>query len=187
MKKARQIEYQKLQRKDRKEKKDIEKFANTIKNLEDQLSELKRRDKSNQSSGTMMEFETMIPADIIFGRDSIETTKIGNRSEQSDDPSTNIVSVENGESVNISNDESLPTCDETSIPNSSKNATESAVQKADELEKVKGEPTNVTICPSETDIAKIKTNKTSATMFNEGMSKHRNFLSMQTPCLPCDF
>lgn len=148
MKKSRQIEYQKLQRKDRKEKKDSEKFSNQIKQLEDQLLELKRSEKYSKENDTIMEFETITAGDIIFGRDSIEK-KIENQTEQSDDPSTNIVSVENGESTNVMNDDAVP--------------------KSHETENTKGKPTKITLCASDSDASKINTNIISAVIFTEGM------------------
>ena len=168
MKKARQTEYQKLQRKARKEKKDAEKFLNHIKQLDDQLSDFKRSCKcSKEENDAITEFETLTPGDIIFGRDYI-AKKIENRTEQSDDPSTNIVSVENGELANVINDGSLLTSDEIPTPNNLK-STASGVPKAHGAENIKGKPTEETLCASDSDVSKIHTNGISAVLFNEGM------------------
>jgi len=161
LKKARQIEYQKLQRKDRKEKKDIEKFSSHIKQLEDQLSDSNESDNNCIKDDTIMKFEAIPAGNILFDRDSIGK-RIENRTEQSDDPSANIVSVENGESTNVKNDRSVLTSDEISTPNISKNV----VPKAHETENMKGKPT-VTLCASDSDVSKINTNGISIVICNE--------------------
>ena len=162
LKKARQIEHQKLQRKERKEKKDIDKFSNHIMQLENRLSELRRSDKLMDNHGAVMEFERMPQDNIIFGRDSIEK-KTDIRTEQSDDPSANIVSVENDES---GNDRILP--DEMPAPNISKNA-ENLAEKGHESS-VKGKQTNYLLCPSATNTSKLDANETSPLTLGEGMS-----------------
>mmetsp|Transcript_20188 Transcript_20188/g.41918 ORF Transcript_20188/g.41918 Transcript_20188/m.41918 type:complete len:734 (-) Transcript_20188:673-2874(-) len=160
LKKARQIEHQKLQRKERKEKKDIDKFSNHIMQLENRLSELRRSDKLMDNHGAVMEFERMPQDNIIFGRDSIEK-KTDIRTEQSDDPSANIVSVENDES---GNDRILP--DEMPAPNISKNA-ENLAEKGHESS-VKGKQTNYLLCPSATNTSKLDANETSPLTLGEG-------------------
>lgn len=167
MKKARQIEYQKLQRKERKEKKDIEKFSNRIKQLEDQLSELKQSDKCSRENGTIMKFETITSSGIIIGRDS-NGKKPENRAEQSDDPSTNIVSVENGESTNAMADGNLLTSDESSTPNNPKNI-ENEAPKGHETENTKDKPSKVTLSASDSNVFKTNINALSTLIFNEGM------------------
>ena len=109
-----------------------------------------------------MEFETIAAGDIIFGRDSIEK-KVENPTEQSDDPSTNIVSVEIEESTNVAKDGSLLTSDETSTSNISKTM-EDAVPKSHEIENTK-----VSLCVSDSsDASKINTNPSSTVIFTEG-------------------
>lgn len=167
MKKARQIEYQKLQRKDRKEKKDIEKFSNQIKALEDQLSELKQSHNGIQdNNNTVMEFEAMSPGDILFRRDSIEK-KIEIPIEQSDDPSTNIVSVENGEATNITNDGNLLPSDETSTLNVLKTM-EETVCKVQETENMNLKPSKAALFGSVSDTTKVSTDGVSSVVFSEG-------------------
>jgi hypothetical protein len=172
-KKARQIENQKLQRKERSERKNIEKFTSNIQDIEEQLSELKCQDKTNLASETITEFEAVVPADIIVGRDSIENTKMMNRIDQSDDPSTNMVSVENGESANnLINDEGLPTRGETCSPDSLKNDADNTIQNVHDLDNVKDEPPSIILGPSETsetNITKYETDNLSDLVLNEGM------------------
>ena len=130
LKKARQIENQKLQRKERKERKDVDKFTKNIKDIEEKLTELEDREKTNQTNDDIADFEAIVPANIIFGRDSIENTKLTNQIDQSDDPSTNMVSVENGESAtNTINDEGLLTCGENSSPDNFKNGSGNTLQQ----------------------------------------------------------
>ena len=167
MKKARQIEYQKLQRKDRKEKKDIEKLSKQIKTLEDQLSELKQSHNGiKDNNNTVMEFEAMSPGDILFRRDSIEK-KIEIPIEQSDDPSTNIVSVENGEATNITNDGNLLASDETSTLKTSKTM-EETVCKIQETENTNLKPSKAALCDSISDTTQININGVSSMVFSEG-------------------
>ncbi|MGK3742463.1 MAG: hypothetical protein ACI90V_009319 [Bacillariaceae sp.] len=184
-KKARQIENQKLQRKERSERKNVEKFTSNIKDIEEHLSELKCQDKTNLTSETITEFEAVVPADIIFGRDSIENTKMMNRIDQSDDdPSTNMVSVENGESANNTiNDDGPPTRGETCSPDSLKNdADDNTIQNVHGLDNVKDEPTSIILGPSETIIIKNETNNLSDLVLNEGMLCSQNFLLNKTLC-----
>eukprot|EP00536_Pseudo-nitzschia_multiseries_P011588 jgi/Psemu1/206266/e_gw1.404.13.1 len=140
LKKARQIEFQKLQRKDRKEKKDIEKFTKGIKQLEAQLSQLKRSDQMKKTSSSGMGFETMAPREVILGHDSLKRN-IENQTEQSDDQSTNILFAENGESVNTVNDDNSQSSDQTTYVSNS--MTSDGGLTTVELEKAKARPTEV--------------------------------------------
>jgi len=147
LKKARQVEFQKLQRKDRKEKKDTEKFTNSIIQLEFNLSQLKRKDQTKKSNSTIMEFESTFP-----GRDSIKKKK-EDRAEKSDDPSTNIVSLEDGESANTINADVPSNSNETT--NISKNLTGNAYHTTVAKNKSKGNTTEV-ICVAAGDMSKAK-------------------------------
>jgi len=141
-----------------------------VKDIEEKLLEFKCKEKINRASDTIMEFEAVVPADIIFGRDSIENTKFVNRIDQSDDPSTNMVSVENGESANDTiNDEGLPMCGETSSPESLKNETDDTIQNVHGLDNVKDEPTSIIFGSLEANITKDETKHISTLVLNEGM------------------
>mmetsp|Transcript_43531 Transcript_43531/g.49071 ORF Transcript_43531/g.49071 Transcript_43531/m.49071 type:complete len:1967 (-) Transcript_43531:117-6017(-) len=169
LKKARQSKNQKLQRKERKERKDADNFMSNVKDIEEQLLEFKCQEKINRASDTIMKFEAVVPAEIIFGRDSIENTKFVNRIDQSDDPSTNMVSVENGESANDTiNDEGLPMCGETSSPESLKNETDDTIQNVHGLDNVKDEPTSIIFGSLEANITKDETKHISTLVLNEG-------------------
>lgn len=154
-----------------------------VKNIEEQLSELKCQDKINRASDTIMKFEAVVPADIIFGRDSIENTKLVNRIDQSDDPSTNMVSVENGDSANDTiNDEGLPMCGETSSPESLKNETDDTIQNVHGPDNVNDEPTSIIFGSSEGNMTKNETKHISTLVLNEGMLCSQNFIHNETLC-----
>ena len=165
MKESRRIECQKLQRKDRKEKKDIEKLSNQIKELKHQLLELKQTEnKSIKENDSIMEIETTTPAGILLGRDSVE--KRPNPPEQSDDPSTNIVSVENGESINTASDGILLTSDDASTSKVSKSVEDGpSLSKENVTAEIKSIATKVTLCASKSEVS----TGVASSSVNEGM------------------
>lgn len=142
----------------------MDKLSNQIKQFEDQLLKLKRNGECLKANDATMKFEAMTPGDLILGRDSI-VKKVESKTEQSDDPSANIASVENGESASVVNDGSLPTSDDTSTSNVSK-IVENVYPKAHGIEKIKGKPFEVA---SVSDASKINTNGVSDASFSEGM------------------
>jgi len=115
LKKARQVEIQKLQRKDRKEKKDIEKFTTSIKQLEDQLLQFNHSHRTENSIRTKIGLEAMAPREVVVGKNSVDK-ETENRRERSD-MSTKTIPVEHGKSVNAVNDKNLRTSDQTTKGN----------------------------------------------------------------------
>ena len=163
-KKARQIDFQKFQRKDRKEKKDIEKFSNQIKKLQEQLSD----SETNLARSKENDTESMEP-DVATSTDNSRDCIKKNAditANQSDDPSANIPSVKNGESTNVTNDGSLLTSDETKTGIATKNPEEIA-PKAHETENVKGDESK-TGFRSSSDVSKTNTSGTSGLILSEG-------------------
>ena len=122
---------------------------------------MKRKDQTKKPNSTITEFESTFP-----GRDSIKK-KIENRTEQSYNPSTNIVSLENGESANTINAGIPSSCNETT--NISKKLTANAGHTTLARDKSKCNTTEVT-CVAEGDIAKTKMDETSVAVRKEGKS-----------------
>ena len=107
------------------------------------------------------------PSDgVVFGPDSVQK-KTENRAEQSDNPSANIVSVENGKLTNATNDRSQLTSDETTTVKVTKNKVEMAPM-AHEIEPMKRDESEVDFCSS-SEVSKTKTNEISGVFLNEGM------------------
>lgn len=133
-KKARQIEFQKFQRKDRKEKKDIEKFLNQIKNLEDCLSELKRKDKPSEEKDNSMETDAIETGDV--GRISI-AQQSENQSAQSDGAHPSKASTATNTPMESKSNGNTVTIDATvtvNVTENAKDSTSNAQETADKKE-----------------------------------------------------
>ena len=167
MKKARQIEFQKFQRKDRKEKKDIEKFSKQIESLDDQLSDFKRSDKrieenitSVDSKPTNPSFTTSDPASVELKNDDLVV--------QSDEPSANVLPVQNEESTNDMTDGNIDASHQLSTANVSQ-IREDTVPNSRETEITKGDAIKNGFCSSINDVSKTNTNGTPGVVSSEGM------------------
>jgi hypothetical protein len=101
LKKARQVEYQKLQRKFRKERKDVEKLAAVVKELERKLA------NRNSHSDTTVQSESLRlalagpPAEIASSTRSLVTSFVGN--ETADEARPDSVMDQSGDEGMITN------------------------------------------------------------------------------------
>ena len=165
MKKSRQVEYQKLQRKDRKERRDIEKFTRYIKQLEDQLIYLNPKDNCKKQDDTTLEFETSAPTDLAM-HSKFSAKKIAENTGQCENQSDVLVTLGNEESTNPVRDLSeFISKKKTPIQKNSKlNQIFSGTQKTGEIT----ESTKVNLSASDSDATKVTTSGISEATFNEG-------------------
>ncbi len=166
LKKARQIEFQKFQRKDRKEKKDIEKFCQQIKDLQDQLSDLKQSELCTGDNDTSMHVELTNSPPIAAGTASSDS-KNDVYAVQPDEPSANILLVQNEKSSNNANDGNKVVSRDTSTENIPENKKE-VVPDVHEAESMKTDAREIAVC-STTDVSNPSTKEIPSVVSSEGM------------------
>lgn len=167
MKKARQIEFQKFQRKDRKEKKDIEKFSKQIERLNDQLSDFKRAGKGIEENTTSVNVEPRNPSCITSGPASVELKK-EDHAVKSDEPFANVLPIQNEELTNDMTDGKIDASHHVSTANVSQ-VTEETVPNSHETEIMKGDTIRNGPCSSIDDVSKTNTNGAPGVDLSEGM------------------
>ena len=153
MKKARQVEFQKLQRKDRKERKEIAKLTNSIRQLEEQLSQAICTDQADMQCSNQTKLEKRVDEGVIIANNHDKNEK-ENLGEQVKGPSEDVISLKIGDSEYTLHDENPMTSNETSKRLSCRGG-----QTSHLLEKDKGNMTEAT-CLSEGGISKAKINET---------------------------